>query len=406
MSRLPLEGIRVADFTWALSGPYSLDWLAVMGAEVIRIESTLKPDILRTNPFVASGAEAGLNQSPGYNCLNYAKKSVTLNLHSEKGIELAKKIIMMSDVVSDSFAYGVMERYGLGYENLKKMKPELVVFSKNTMGAYGRERHLFGWGTAVISYAGLASITGYEEDGIPQMMGGTWPDYTIGTYSPFTILAAIYHQKMTGKGVFVDYSMCEGVITMIPEAILDYTMNGRVATPKSNKDELMAPHGIYKCSGDDKWVAIAVGSDNEWSELCKIIGREDLARDERYSDLFGRQKNRHELDRLIEEWTKGRAAREVSALLQNAGIAAGPVFRADDVAEDEHLRSRDQFVEIVHPEVGPKLQPALPVRMSKVPKPKLDTAPLIGEHNGYVFGELLGLSGDEIFQLMEESVII
>ncbi len=405
MNRLPLEGIRVADFTWALSGPYSLDWLAVMGAEVIRIESTLRPDILRTNPFVASGAEAGLNQSPGYNCLNYAKKSVTLNLHSEKGIELAKKIIMMSDVVSDSFAYGVMERYGLGYENLKKMKPELVVFSKNTMGAYGRERHLFGWGTAVISYAGLASITGYEEDGIPQMMGGTWPDYTIGTYSPFTILAAIYHRKMTGKGVFVDYSMCEGVITMIPEAILDYTMNGRVATPKSNKDELMAPHGIYKCDGDDKWVAIAVGSDSEWSELCKVMGREDLARDERYSDLFGRQKNRHELDRLIEEWTKGRAAREVSALLQNAGIAAGPVFRADDVAEDEHLRIRDQFVEIVHPEVGPKLQPALPVRMSKVLKPNLDTAPLIGEHNGYVFGELLGLSGDEIFQLMEESVI-
>ncbi len=406
MSRLPLEGIRVADFTWALSGPYSLDWLAVMGAEVIRIESTLRPDILRTNPFVAAGIEAGLNSSAGYNCLNYAKKGVTLNLHSEKGLELAKKIVMMSDVVSDSFAYGVMERYGLGYENLKKMKPDLIVFSKNTMGAYGRERHLFGWGTAVISYAGLASITGYEGVDIPQMMGGTWPDYTIGTYSPFTILAAIYHKKMTGKGMFVDYSMCEGVVTMIPEAVMDYTMNGRVTAPRGNKDELMAPHGIYKCSGDDKWVSIAIASDNEWKELCKVMGREELAQDERYADLFGRQKSRGELDSLIEAWTKAKTAGEVTATLQRAGIAAGPVLRADEVAENEHLRAREQFVEIVHPEVGPKLQPALPVHMSNVPKPKYESAPLIGEHNDYVFGELLGLSGDEIVRLIEENVIV
>ena len=406
MDRLPLEGIRVADFTWALSGPYSLEWLSVMGAEVIRIESTLRPDGLRTNPFVTTGVEAGLNQAAGYNCLNYAKKSCTINLHSEKGIALAKQIIMKSDMVSDSFAYGVMERYGLGYENLKKMKPDLVVFSKSAMGAYGRERHLFGWGTAVISYAGLAAITGYEEDGIPRMMGGTWPDYTIGTYSPFTILSALYHKKKTGQGMFIDYSMCEGVITMIPEAVMDYTLNGRVATPRSNKDETMAPHGIYRCSGDDKWVAIAASGDSEWKELCKIMGRDDLVTDERYSDLFKRQKNRHDLDKSVEDWTKGKTAQEVAEQLQRAGIAAGPLEKADTVVIDEHLRAREQFVEMVHPEVGQKLMPALPVRMSNVPRPKYESAPLIGEYNEYVFEELLGLSRDEVVRLMEENVIV
>ena len=406
MDRLPLEGIRVADFTWALSGPYALQWLSVMGAEVIRIESTLRPDVLRTNPFAATGVDAGLNQAAGYNCLNYAKKGCTINLQTEKGKELAKQIAMKSDVVTDSFAHGVMERYGLGYEQLKKLKPDIIVFSKNTMGAYGREKHLFGWGTAVISYAGLASITGYEDDGVPQMMGGTWPDYTIGTYSPFSILAAIYHKKKTGQGMYVDYSMCEGVITMMPEAILEYTMNGRVAMPQGNQEELMAPHGIYRCIGDDKWVAIAVGSNEEWRQLCKVTGHDDWLREEKYADLYGRQKSRHELDKLIGEWTRERTAREVTELLQSAGIAAGPVQNSDEVATDRHLIARGQSREIVHPETGSKPMPVLPVKLSNGPHPKYESAPLIGEHNEYVFGEVLGLSGQEIVQLMEENVIV
>lgn len=237
-------------------------------------------------------------------------------------------------------------------------------------------------------------------------MGGTWPDYTIGTYSPFTILSALYHRKKTGQGMHIDYSMCEGVITMIPEAVMDYTLNGRVTTPRSNRDEMMAPHGIYKCSGDDKWVAIAVGSDEEWREFCRASGHEDWLREEKYGDLYGRQKNSGELDRLIEEWTKDKTAQEVASLLQSAGIAAGPVEKADTVVYDEHLRAREQFVEIVHPEVGPKLMPALPLKLSNVPRPKYESAPLIGEHNEYVFEELLGLSRDDVLQLMEENVIV
>lgn len=403
MGRLPLEGIRVADFTWALSGPYAMEWLAIMGAEVIKIESTLRPDTLRSNPMTAN---AGLNQAAGFNCLNYAKKSVTLNLGTEKGVALAKRIIEFSDIVSDSFAHGVMERHGLGYEDIKKINPDIIVFSKNTMGAYGREKHLFGWGTAVISYAGLVSITGYEEDGLPQMMGGVWPDYTLGNYSPFLVLAALYYRKKTGQGAFVDTAMCDSVITMIPEAVMDYTMNGRVQGPRGNKDERFAPHGTYRCLGDDKWVAIAIENDAEWKTFCKLTDHKEWLQDERYSDLFGRQQNRHELDGVIEAWTSTKTAADVMELLQRAGIPAGPVNNIEEVANDVHLKARGQFTEITHPEVGTKLSPTLPINLSKVPNLKYESAPLIGEHNQYVFSDLLGLSAGEIDQLVEEGVIV
>ncbi len=403
--RLPLEGVRVADFTWGLSGPYSMEWLSVMGAEVILIESALRPSTTRSNAFTTQGAEAGLNQAPGYNCLNYGKKGCTINLSTKKGVELAKRIIMMSDIVSDSFAYGVMERHGLGYEELKKLKPDIIVFSKSAMGAYGRERHLFGWGTAVISYAGLASTTGYQEDGIPRMMGGTWPDYTIGTYSPFTILSALYHKRKTGKGMFIDYSMCEGVMTMIPEAMMDYSLNGRVAMPRGNRDERMAPHNIYGCQGDDKWVAIAVENDEEWKSFCRVTGHDEWLKDESYGDLYSRQRNRDELDRNIEVWTRERTPQEVMELLQGAGIPAGPAYNAEGLVADPHLNAREHFIEITHPEVGPKMAPALPVKMSGVPNPRYESSPLIGEYNQYVFGELLGLSEGEIGQMIEEKVI-
>ena len=403
MGRLPLEGIRVADFSWALSGPYATEWLSLLGAEVIKIESTVRPDVTRNNPL-SSGS--GLNQAPGFNCLGYAKKSVTINLGTQKGIELAKKIIAVSDVVSDSFAYGVMERHGLGYEELKKIKPDLIVFSKNTMGAYGRERHLFGWGTAVISYAGLVSITGYGEDGLPQMMGGTWPDYTLGNYSPFLIMAALYYRQKTGQGMFLDTAMCDAVVTMIPEAVMDYTMNGRVQEARGNKDERFAPHGVYRCIGDDKWVAIVIENDAEWKTFCKLTGREHWQKDERLSDLYGRQQNRHELDRGIDDWTCTKTAAEVTEMLQKAGIPASPVNNLEEVTRDPHLQARGLFKEITHPEVGTKLSPATPMNLSKVPDLKYERAPLIGEHNQYVFSELCGISPSELGQLVEERVII
>lgn len=406
MTKLPLEGIRVADFTWALSGPYSMEWLSLMGAEVIRIESTLRPDTLRTNPMTTTGVEAGLNRAAGYNCLNYGKKSCTINLGTEKGIELAKQIISISDIVSNSFAYGVMERHGLGYEDIKKIKPDIIAFSKNTMGVHGRERHLFGWGTAVISYAGLVSVTGYEDVDMPQMIGAAWPDYTLGNYSPLPILAALYYRKKTGQGIFIDYAMCDAVITMIPEAIMDYTMNGRVQGPRGNKDERFAPHDIYRCQGNDKWVAIAVQNDDQWRAFCQLMGHEEWAADERFADLFGRQYHKRELDSLISVWTSERTTDEVTRLLQAAGVPAGPVHNVEELTNDPHLRARDQFKEITHPEVGTTLAPGLPINLSAVPNLRYESAPLIGEHNQYVFSDLLGLDNNEIDRLIEEGVIV
>ncbi|MBM2826454.1 MAG: Formyl-CoA transferase, partial [Dehalococcoidia bacterium] len=365
----------------------------------------LHPDILRANPFGAADGIYGLNRTAGYNCLNYAKKSVSIDLQTPEGVELAKRIIMISDVVTDSFAYGVMQRYGLDYEELKKLKPELVVMSKSTMGHMGRERHLFGWGTAVISYAGLASVTGYGPGDEPRMVGGTWPDYVVGIYSAFALLSAIYNSKKTGEGVFIDNSMAEGVISMMPEAVLEYTMNGRVTAPRANRDERMAPNGVYRCQGDDKWVAISVSNNQEWEALCQTTGHSEWLKDDRFVDLYSRQRHYKELDALITEWTKPRTNMEVTESLQRAGVAAGPCYTAVDVCYDPHLRERGQFVEMDHPEVGPRMMPTMPVHLSALPDIEYQRSPLLGEHNDYVFSELLKMSQEEIGQLVEEGVI-
>ena len=236
------------------------------------------------------------------------------------------------------------------------------------------------------------------------MVGGTWPDYVLGGHSAFSIMAALYHQKMTGEGQYIDFSMVEATMAMIPEAILDYTMNGRVRQAQGNWDDAIAPHNVYRCQGNDKWVAIAATNEEEWRALCRVIGHSEWANDERFADGYSRLKNREELDRLIEEWTKERTHWEATEALQNAGVPAGPCSNVEDLTSDPHLRERGFFFEMVHAEVGPTLYPAPPLKYSST-EPRYLPAPLIGEHNRYVLGEIVGLSEDEIQRLMDDEVI-
>ena len=395
--KLPLNGIRVADFTQIQAGGHCAQWLAVLGAEVIKIESKKRPELLRL-------MAPGLNRSSAFNSLNYGKKDCTINLQKQEGIELAKRIIRISDIVSENFATGTMERFGMGYHDLKLIKPDIIMISVSGPGRTGPDKDHVAYAPTIHAYSGMCSLTGYTGRP-PNMMGAMWVDAMAAQTAAFATLAALNHRAVTGEGQHIDVSMTEVMLSLLPEAVTDYAMNRRVRGREGNRDDIMAPHGCYRCRGDDKWVAIAVSSDEEWRSLCQVIGRPEWMEDERFSDEFSRWRNQDELDRLITEWTRGHTHYEVMGILQRAGVACGPSANPAELATDPHLKERDFFVEIEHPEMGKGIYGRLPLRIDGAHIGNYSTAPLLGEHNDYVFGELLGIPRREMERLIEEEII-
>lgn len=403
MSHLPLQGYRVADFSWIIAAPYCTQWLALMGAEVIRVESSQHTDINRRLPPYVDGI-AGLNRSGLWNGLNMGKKSCTLNLANPKATEIARRIVRISDVVVENFGYGVMERFGLGYSALRELKPDLVLVSSSGLGKTGPQKSFGAYNEEFVSYGGLASLTGYA-GGPPQMIGGIWADHLTGTYLATAVLAALYHRSRTGEGQYIDMSMTEVVISQIPEAIMDYTMNQRVRGCVGNRDDSMAPHNAYPCRGEDKWVAIAISSGEEWQAFCQAMGSPPWTGEEKFSDAFKRWQNREVLDRLIGEWTRTQTNLEVMEKLQAAGIAAGPALDMEELAKNHHLKERGFFVTPDHAEVGKMVLAGVPWRLADCP-PRIQASPVLGQDNDYVFRELLGMSDEEFATLVGEGVIM
>ena len=394
----PLEGIRIIDFGWILSVPYAGGWLGSLGAEVIRVESNTRLEPGRSGLAGSADGVAGVNRSGIWNCLNHSKLGVTLNIRDPEAQKLVKDLVSVSDVVMENFSTGVLDRLGLGYDDLRQIRPDLIMLSGSTMGTVGPDRDSTGFGPNVCSYAGQPSITGYE-GGQPQNLGGNWPDYLVGTMMVHSVLSALWHRHRTGEGQRIEVSMAEVVSSMIPEAFLDFTMNGRVAGRIGNHDPHMSPHNVYRCAGDDEWVAIAVRSGNEWTRLCNAIGRPELASDSRFATLESRKLNEPALDALILEWTRQRSAGDVANLLQDTGIASGPVMDVMALMVDPHFRERGNVIEMDHTEVGPREVAGLPIRFSDIPRPAYYTAPLLGQHNNDVFCGLLGHDSGEIEKL-------
>lgn len=403
-SPLPLAGVRILDFGWILSVPHCTAWLGTLGAEVIRVESTARLDMSRAGIMGAADGVPGVNRSSTFNGLNYSKQSITLNVGTPEGRALALDLVKVSDVVTENFATGVLDRLGLGYEALRAIKPDIIMLTGSTLGTSGPEREATGWGPNVCAYAGLPSLSGYP-DGPPSDLGGIWPDYMIGTLMVFAVLSALHHQRRTGEGQHVEIAMGEVVAAMIPEAILDYTINGRLRPRAGNRDRVQAPQNVYPCRGEDQWVAIAVESDEGWRALCRAIGRPDLASQPCFADARGRQEREDEIDEAISAWTRRRTPYEAMHALQAEGVAAGPVMNIDDLINDPHLRERGFVVEIDHPEVGPRAVAGLPVQFSALPVLPYKPAPCLGEHNEPVFCDLLNLSRDEVRRLQAANVI-
>lgn len=398
-----LKGIRVADFSWIWAGPYAASLLAYMGAEVIKIESRSRIDQTRKGTIMDTDNFDGLNYSPTFNNANLNKKGVSLDISTPEGAAIAREIVSECDIVISNMRPGKMEKLGLGYEDLKKVKPDLIMIESSGFGCTGPYRSYAGFAPIFASFGGLAYVTGYE-DGEPNVMSGV-QDLRVGTLSAFITLAALVHRQKTGEGQYIDLSSSECMSTLIGPELMEYTMNSRNAARVGNQDTIMAPHNVYRCKGNDKWISIAVGTDEEWKALCAEMGDPGWCRKPKYEDSFGRHANRREIDKRIGEWTVNFEHVELMKKLQAAGVAAMPSFDAEEILRNPHSKARGLFVTVDHPKIGPQVVMGPAWRFSETPAKVTKAGPLMGENNEEIFRDRLKMSEEWFEKLKKEKVI-
>ena len=398
-----LQGVRIADFSWAWAGAHATELLACLGAEVIKIESMKRLDFVRLLAFTTGQKFSGVDESYVFNDINLGKLGIQLNLSQPKAIQLARNLVGMSDVVVQNMRPGVMERLGLGYEALKEVKPDIVYLSSSSRGATGPERGYAGYAPNFAALGGISHITGTPSSAPAHMAGEI--DLLSAVTAALAILAALNYRLKTGEGQYIDLSSTEIVSVLMGDVLMDYLANGTIQTRQGNLDESMAPHNCYRCKGEDKWISIAVATDEEWAALCQVSGHPEWTSEQRFLTAAARWRNREELDGLIEQWTINYSHFEVMEMLQQAGVAAMPSFNAEELFKNPHLNSRQCWTKVNHPVLGEQTVLLPPWKLSATPAKISSAAPLLGQHSHYVFRELLGLSDDEISRLEEEQVI-
>jgi benzylsuccinate CoA-transferase BbsF subunit len=376
MTNPVLKGIKILDFTWVLAGPYATRILADFGAEVIKVQPLLPQE---DNAFAR-----------GYdNTWNRSKRAVTLNMNKAEGVAIAKRLVALSDAVVENFTPRVMANWGLDYENLKKIKPDIIMLSLSTVGGTGPQKDYTGFGPTVQAFSGLTYLTAYP-GGPPLGPGTAYADHVAALFACLALLGALEQRRRTGQGQHIDISQVEAMTSLLGDAF--------VPTKKT------ALCGVYRCRGDDRWCAISVATEEEWQGFKKALGNPPWAEEKRFATLSARLEKKEALDKLIEKWTQEHTAEELMALLQEHGVAAGVVQDARDLAQDPQLKHRGFFIELDHPEMGKTISDASPIRLSETP-PRYRPAPLLGQDNDYVYGELLGLSQGEMDRLKEQGVI-
>ena len=391
------SGLKVIDFSWVQAGPNTGNFLADFGAEVIKVESKAYPDLYRTMAPYKDNIP-GVDRGP-FLFFNTNKYSITLDLSNPKGIELTKRLISWADIVIESFRPGTMKRWDLDYESLTSIKEDIILLSTSIQGQTGIFSHYRGLGTHLIYLVGLANLIGWP-DRAPSGLANPYTDWITTCFATVAILTAIDYRKRTGKGQHIDINQYESSASLLAVPLLDYFTNNRVQGRMGNRHPEAAPHGIYRCKGDDEWCTIAVFEHVEWQALCKVLAYPDLIEDPRFASLEDRKHNEDELDSLIEAWTITLGNKEVMERLQNAGVAAGQVKSNKELYEDPHLASRQFFQPIEHPEVETYDWLSWPFRLSKtVPQP--GRSPGLGEHNHYICKDFLSMSDNEFLEFLE-----
>ncbi|WP_089940420.1 CaiB/BaiF CoA transferase family protein, partial [Candidatus Entotheonella palauensis] len=385
----PLNGVRVVDLSWIIAGPTATRFLAMMGAEVIKVGSARRPDpSTRGAPFQA---------------YNQSKRYAALNLSQPEGLELAKQLLRISDVVVENFAAGVIERLGLGYDVVSSVKPDIIMVSSSGTGHSGPHKDYVAYGSLLQHYTGWNGISGYPNR--EPIKGGLWADPWVGMELAMATLAALNHRATAGEGQYIDLSMAEALSASIPEALLDYQMNGEIPSPQGNRDDWDAPHGVYPCAGTDRWIAIAVTSETEWQALCGVIERPDLAADSGLLSAEGRRWRRDELDAAIALWTRHQDDESAMHRLQAAGVPAGPSLDIARVYQSSQLREGGYLTPLRTSDGETRELPGLPWRFTDLDDHYITAAPVLGQDNTYVYRELLGLSEAEIARLVDAQII-
>lgn len=402
---LPLSGLRVADFSWVVAGPFCTQFLALMGAEVIKIESSVHTDINRRLPPGADG-EMGIERSGLWHGLNLNKKSVTLNLTKPEAQDLAREIVRRCDIAIENFSFGQLEKFNLGYEQLRAVKPDLIMVTSSGLGRSGPYRNYVTFGPPMTAYTGLASITGQDGGEPERWLGGLWSDHQAGLTSLFGLLVALEHRDRTGEGQLVEYSMAETITAQIPEALIQFGCEGAAPGPIGNRDRACCPHGVYRAAGDDRWVAIAVQSDEDWRRLRAIVPGPAWWEAAALETIEGRIAREAEIDAMITAWTRPQDAAAAAHRLQQAEIAAGAVATIEDLIDDPILRARGFFVDQDHPEVGRRTLAGVGWQMPCMAELPIRHAPLLGEHNWEIFVEELGLAPERFGELVAAGAIV
>ena len=411
--RLPLEGVRVVDSTYVFALPYTGALLADLGAEVIKVEGPGRPDLSRSGGYAGTFPENDpggewWNRCSLYNLLNRGKLSLTLDMNDDRCRGIFRELVQVSDVVMENYTPRVMRRWGLDYENLRKIKPDIIMVSNTGYGhGDGPYSTYPAQATSQEASHGLCRITGYP-DGPPSKAGASYVDFLSCWTALFAIGGALRYRNRTGKGQWIDIGMYQLGAMSISEYIMDYMVNDRNGERIGNRHPSRTPQGCYPASGNDQWITLSVGSDDQWGKLCQLMGRRELADDKRFSDVPSRMKNHDEIDSVISRWTAQHDKYQLMEMLQGMGIPAGPVLENRDTHLDPQFKARGFLEHVEFPQergVGTRPLIGRPWKLSKSELRIKGPAPAMGEHNRKLLMELVGVQEEEYLALERDGAI-
>ncbi|MBI4307698.1 MAG: CoA transferase [Chloroflexi bacterium] len=403
----PLVGVRVLDLTHGVAGPATTQLMGDLGAEVIKIEPTQG----RMQPYspwilVLPGKTAGVphyNRSPYVNEMYRSKLDCAIDLRTESGRQVFLDLARVSDVVVENFSSRVMKKFGLEYAALRAVNPTIIMVSLPAFGRQGPWRDKLSWGPGINASSGFAWLTGYL-GGPPMKAGNYYADFSGGLHAAFAAVLALRHRQKTGRGQLVEAPLREAEMALLGEAFIGISMEQEPMKRLGNRDPLMAPHGCYPCRGQDRWAAIAVRTEEEWTRLCHIMGRPGLLADPRFRQPTARWAHQDELDKYITDWTSAREQYQVMRQLQDASIPCGAVLDCAQLVQDPHVRARQAYLTLRDPDLGDVIARRQASRFSRSPMGPERPGPRYAEHNTWVFGELLGLGQKQQAQWEEEGV--
>lgn len=387
------------DTSWAAAGPYATEIMAFLGAEVIKVETSGHPDLFRR---IVDNPAAGLDASTRFNALNLGKLGLRLNLQKPGGLDIFRRLIAKSDAFVENYRPGVVDRLGISYSELIKLKPDLVMVSISAAGRGGPHSSHPGYASIFNAMGGLGHLTGYR-DGPPTEVRDS-VDLRVASVAAFAIVAALLHRKRTGAGQWVDISAREAIASFVGDALIEFALTGVSPMRDGNHAASNAPYDVFRSQGEDSWVAIGVSTDEEWARLTEAMCRPELTTDARFADRVSRHEHREELDAMVSAWTAGMTASEVAARCRTRGVPASEVLGGSDFLSDPHVAARDVIQKVEHPLLGTQLVVRGPWRLGSLDEPPLEPSPMLGEDNEAVLTELLGYSRDEIKGFQEADV--